>query len=86
MPIISNLQILYVIASLGLRVRTGHTTSAIQVGSLLFGSRFAIETERVDQDSYTWGHINGGMYHGDWLALGRSDQSETFVSSNPPGI
>jgi len=84
--ILPNIRTLYVIASLGLRVRRDHTTSALQVGSLLYSSPITVELETVDQDSYTWGHITGGMFHGDWVAVGRADQSETFVSSNPPGL
>ncbi len=76
----------YVVATLGLRVRENHSTSAIQVGSLVFGSKISIEeTTTVDQDSYTWGHISGGMYNGDWVAMGTSDQSVSFLSRYPPG-
>lgn len=80
-------QMYYVIATIGLRVRQDHSISALQVGTLPFGSRVSIEdTETVDQDSYTWGRINGGMYNGDWLAMGPTDQSEVYLSRNPPGI
>jgi hypothetical protein len=83
--IVSPAQNWYVSASLGLRVRQDHSTSAVQVGSLLYGSRVAIEDEeRVDQDSYTWGRIRGGRYDGDWLVMGKSDQSEMYLSSSPP--
>jgi hypothetical protein len=77
----------YVIATFGLRVRQDHSTAALQVGTIDFRSRISIEdTDTVDQDSSTWGHISGGMYNGDWLATGKVDQSEIFVSRNPPGI
>ena len=85
--IIPTAQVWYVIATLGLRVRKDHSTSAIQVGSLPFGSRVSIaDAERVDQDSFTWGRISGGTYNGDWMAMGKSDQSQTYVSRNPPGM
>jgi hypothetical protein len=80
-------QVYYVIATLGLRVRQDHSTSALQVGSLPFGSRVLIEdTATVDQDSLTWGRISGGTFNGDWLAMGKSDQSETYVSRYAPGV
>jgi hypothetical protein len=80
-------QIWFVIATFGLRVRQDHSTSAVQVGTLAFGSRVLIdEAETFNQDSYTWGRIRGGMYNGDFLAMGKSDQSETYLSRNPPSL
>jgi murein DD-endopeptidase MepM/ murein hydrolase activator NlpD len=79
-------QIYYVIASLGLRVRQDHSTQATQVGSLKFGSKVSIEdTETVNQDSLTWGRISGSMFDGDWLAMGKADQSDMYVSRYQPG-
>ena len=79
-------QVYYVVATLGLRVRQDHSTSALQVGVLPFGSRVTIEdAETVDQDSFKWGRISGGMFNGDWMAMGKSDQSETYLSRFPPG-
>jgi len=80
-------QVYYVIATLGLRVREDHRRSALQVGSLPFGSRVSIEdAETVNEDSLTWGRISGGMFNGDWIAMGAEDQSETFVSRFSPSV
>ncbi len=79
-------QIYFVIATLGLNVREDHSTSARKVGVLPFGSRIYIDdTQRVDQDSFTWGKISDGQFTGDWMALGKADNSQKFVSRNPPG-
>jgi murein DD-endopeptidase MepM/ murein hydrolase activator NlpD len=88
---VNNLNVLiaqtyYVTATLGLRVRQAPSTSALQVGTLPFGSKVSIEdTETVNQDSFTWGRISGGAFHSDWMAMGREDQSESFVSKFSPG-
>ena len=53
-------QTYYVIASIGLRVRKDHSTSALQVGTLPFGSRVSImDTELVSQDLITGTHKMG---------------------------
>jgi hypothetical protein len=84
--VIPTTQVFYVIATLGLRVRQGHGLSAVPVGALTYGSRVVIvESSKLDEDSYTWGQIRGGHFNGDWVALGRADQSEMFLSVNPPG-
>lgn len=79
-------QVVYVIATIGLRVRENHSTDSRQVGALVYGTRVIIEEETVDDGLYTWGHISGGNHNGDWMALGRIDQSELFVSTDPPII
>ena len=74
----------YVVAPIGLRVRKDHSTSALQVDALPFGSRVSIEdSSTVDQDSYTWGKISGGMHDGNWMAMGKADKSETYLSKYP---
>jgi len=79
-------QVYFVIASIGLRVRQDHSTSALQVGTLVFGTKVLLEdTQTVNQDSYNWGRIRGGHFHGDWMAMGKADLSEMFVSRHPPG-
>ena len=82
--IMPGMEVWYVIATLGLRVRMGHGTSATQVGSLLYGNRVTLAAARVEANSYSWGQITGGSFNGDWIATGRSDRSEVFLSQNPP--
>lgn len=49
---VPTVQVYYVIATLGLRVRESHGTSATQVGLLSYGSRVSLEdAERVDEDA-----------------------------------
>lgn len=89
---INNLNILlarvyYITATLGLRVREDHRKSALQVGALGYGSRVIIDDgATVNEDSITWGRISGGQFNGDWLATGKEDQSEMYVSRFPPGM
>jgi murein DD-endopeptidase MepM/ murein hydrolase activator NlpD len=80
-------QVMYIIATIGLRVRQDHSRSSRQVGSLPYGARVTIDRdERETQDGYIWGHLYGGNFHEDWIALGSEDQTEVFVSPNPPGF
>ena len=82
---VPNSDMLYITATLGMRVRTEHSVSASQVGHLPYGEQVSIDDgSRVDQDSYTWGRIVGGIYNGRWMALGTADKSESFLSPNPP--
>ena len=83
-PEISAAQVWYVIARFGVRVRKNHGTAGSPVGSLLYGAKVSIEVETVNQDDYTWGQISAGEFKGDWFAIGKADQSDTFVSGNPP--
>jgi len=86
-PIISrpvNTRVVYVIATVGLRVREDHGTTSRQVGSFVYGTRVTIEEQTVNSGPYTWGHINSGAHNGDWMALGRIDMSEMYVSPDPP--
>ena len=79
-------QVWFVIAKIGLRVRSRHNTSAKQVGSLRYGTSVRLEdAQRVDEDTYTWGRIWGGVYNGNWVAMGKTNQSMTFLSTTPPG-
>jgi hypothetical protein len=74
----------YVIASGGLRVREDHRRSARQTGSLLFGqSAFLLDHDVAEEDGFTWGHITGGVFNGDWIATGKVDPPEMFVSRFP---
>lgn len=78
-------QLYYVTATLGLRVREDHKTSARQIGALTFRSRVYLkDTETVNEDSFKWGRISSGIYSGDWIAMGKDDQSDTFVSRFSP--
>jgi murein DD-endopeptidase MepM/ murein hydrolase activator NlpD len=75
----------YVIDPAGVPVRNNHGLSAEQVGSLSQGSELSIdETKGGRQDGYLWAPIKSGQYEGFWVAIRKQDQSETYVSTNPP--
>ena len=76
----------FVTATLGLRVRDTPGTSGLQVGVMPFSTRVSIEEEStVDKNSYQWGRISSGMFDGDWIAMGKADGSEPFLSKFSPG-
>jgi murein DD-endopeptidase MepM/ murein hydrolase activator NlpD len=76
----------YVVAALGLRIRKNHGLSGTPVDVVSFGTKVTLEDQStVDEDSYKWGKINGGLHNGDWIAMGKSEQSETYLSLNQPG-
>ena len=84
-PVVVKPIIWYVIAPAGSPVRKAPSQTAEQVGLLPFKATLSINmAEGVTKDSCKWGHIVGGQYDGYWLALGRQDQTETYVSTNPP--
>ncbi len=75
----------FVIASLGLRVRENHSTTARQVGILNFGDKVVIDdTKTEDQDGYTWAPIVSGPLAGNFIAMGPADRSEFYVSQTGP--
>jgi murein DD-endopeptidase MepM/ murein hydrolase activator NlpD len=79
-----NTQDVYISASVGLKVRQDHSTTSTSITVLTRGTRVTINRqERVNQESYTWGHLVGGTNSGNWIALGKADQSEAYVSNNP---
>jgi murein DD-endopeptidase MepM/ murein hydrolase activator NlpD len=80
-----NTQDVYISATIGLKVRQNHSTTSTSMTVLTRGTKVTINREeRVNQESYTWGHIQGGTYSGYWIALGKADQSQSYVSNNPP--
>ena len=74
----------YVIIPTGMRVCKDHGIAAGQVGVLPYGTKLFLLKEGGVQDGYRWGHITGGEYDGCWLAIGKQDRSETYVSTNQP--
>ena len=74
----------FVIAIDGLFVRDQPSTSGSKCASVLFGTRISLEASMVSQDSYNWGQISLGPNKGLWIATGKADQSEIFMSTNPP--
>ena len=76
----------YVIAALGLRVREAPGTDQVTKGVLPFGKMTSVDPNWVIKDGYSWAQISGGQFDSDWFAVSKADMSETFVSTNPPGI
>lgn len=75
----------YVTASLGLRVRKEPSRQALAVGALPYGTRVLLADGSTQAaDGFTWAQVKGGAHHGDWLAMGKEDQSEMYVSRFPP--
>ncbi len=74
----------FVIAIDGLFIRDQPSTSGSKFASVLFGARVPLEAGTVNQDTFTWGQISIGPNKGFWIAKGKADQSEIFMSTNPP--
>jgi Peptidase family M23 len=75
---------LYIIATAGLNLRERPGTSATKRGLLPYGLKVSIEVETVETNSYIWGQLRQFPYKGLWIALSKSDNSEVYVSDNPP--
>ncbi|HEX6270488.1 MAG TPA: M23 family metallopeptidase [Anaerolineales bacterium] len=74
----------HVIATAGAQVYKDHSMSAEKVDLVPFGSTLSIEAGGGNQEGYTWGQISGGKFSGCWLAIRKQDQSESYLSTNPP--
>lgn len=74
----------YVIASAGAQVFKSPSATAEKSGTLARGDKISISEDGVNNESLTWGQIIGGKFNGDWMAIGKADRSETYVSTNPP--
>lgn len=82
-PVVNKPTVWYVIIPSS-PVRKGPSNTEEQVGLLVRGTTLSLEEGGVNKDSYTWGHISGGQYNGCWVAIGKQDRSETYVSTNQP--
>jgi murein DD-endopeptidase MepM/ murein hydrolase activator NlpD len=74
----------HVITRAGLPVRQAPSLAAAQVALLSHGSTLALEKGAASQDGFIWGKISSGPHAGNWLQIRKQDQSETYVSTNPP--
>lgn len=74
----------FVIAADGLFIRDQPSTSGSKRASVVFGARVSLEARMISQDSYNWGQISMGPNRGLWIAMGKVDQSQIFMSTNPP--
>lgn len=73
----------YVIAP-SAQIRSGPSKADKQIGLLVRGTKLSLEKGGVNKDSYTWGLISEGQHKGSWVAIGKEDRTETYVSTNPP--
>jgi hypothetical protein len=64
-------------------VRDTPGLSGLPVGALTYGTEISIEDDSfVEVDSYRWGRIQGGMHNRDWVAMGKVNGSQKFLSEN----
>ncbi|MBL8050540.1 MAG: M23 family metallopeptidase [Anaerolineales bacterium] len=73
----------FVIAS-QITIYKSPSSSAEKSGTLARGEKISIGTEGAKNENLIWGKIVGGKFNGDWVAIRKSDQSENFLSTNPP--
>lgn len=78
------LPVWYVIAPQGAQLYKNPSAAAEKSGVLPRGSRLNISGDGVKNESLMWAKVVGGDFNGDWIAIGKADRSETYVSTNPP--
>ena len=74
----------YVIDTKGAVVCRKPGIAAEHVGILPLGTKLSLEAAGGNLEGFTWGQISGGEFNGCWLAVKKEDQSETYISTNPP--
>lgn len=78
------LTVWHVIDPAGVAVRKDAGLLGEQVGLLPHGATLSIDTKGRRQDDLQWGHIIEGQFNGFWVAIRKDDQSESYISTNPP--
>ncbi|MBL8092048.1 MAG: M23 family metallopeptidase [Anaerolineales bacterium] len=73
----------YVIAPEVTIYKQPNTTSQ-KSGSLSRGKQIFMSTGGVRNQGMDWGKIVGSTFEGDWVAIRKSDQSESYLSTNRP--
>jgi hypothetical protein len=74
----------HVITRAGVSVHQAPGLAAPQVATLAYRSKLSLEKGAASQDGFIWGKISSGPHAGHWLQIRKLDQSETYVSTNPP--
>lgn len=73
----------YVITPEAIIYKQPNTTSE-KSGTLTRGKHVFIGSGGVRNQSMDWGKIVGSTFDGDWIAIRKTDQSESYLSTNPP--
>lgn len=60
------------------------STSAQKSGTLSRGKQIFIGNQGARNEKMDWGKIIGGTFDGDWVAIRKTDQSESYLSTNRP--
>jgi hypothetical protein len=74
----------YVTVPQGISVHKSPSASAEKSGSLPKGSKVSINDNGVKKEAMIWVQIAGGDFDGGWVTRGKADQSEAYLSTNPP--
>jgi murein DD-endopeptidase MepM/ murein hydrolase activator NlpD len=53
-------------------------------GTLSRGKQIFLSKEGVRNQGMDWGKIIGSTFDGDWVAIRKTDQSQSYLSTNPP--
>lgn len=72
----------YVIAS-KITIYKKPSTSSEKSGTLMRGKQLFIGNEGVRNENMEWGKIVGGPFNDEWVAVRKTDKTETFLSTNP---
>jgi murein DD-endopeptidase MepM/ murein hydrolase activator NlpD len=74
----------YVIPPQGVTIHKSPSASSEKLGALARGAKLFISASGAKNEGFIWGQIVGGSFGGGWVARGKADQSETYLSTNPP--
>lgn len=74
----------YVIAPQGISVHKSPSASAEKLGTLLKGSKISIGDSGVKNEDLIWVQVFEGNFKDGWVTRGKANQSETYLSTNPP--
>lgn len=58
--------------------------SSEKTGMLSRGKQVILGNEGARNQNMDWGRVVGGTFDGDWIAIRKSDQSESYLSTNRP--
>ena len=74
----------YVTAPQGIAVHKSPSASSEKSGTLPKGSKIFIGENGVKNEELIWAQIVDGNFKDGWVTRGKANQSETYLSTNPP--
>ena len=73
----------HVIAN-GLDIQNTPSASSTKVSTLARGTKIMVSESGVKNEGFIWAQIVEGNFKDNWIKRSKADQSETYISTNPP--